>query len=105
MKLCLVADVSGTAAGDVEPPVITVETHYSGSNLKVSLSAEDSGSGVAGLFYSLDGAAFESYLAPFEVDVAQYPTLYLFADDNVANRGSRTVNLLGQPIFLPLVVH
>ncbi|HXH48546.1 MAG TPA: alpha/beta fold hydrolase [Terriglobia bacterium] len=79
-------DVSGAAATDTTPPVISFASQINGSLTAVSISAVDSGAGVRDIFYSLDGTTFQPYTAPLQLDATQTPVMYAFADDNVANR-------------------
>lgn len=84
------ADVSGTPAGDVDGPSIAVlQTLQPGGSALITLSAEDPSSGVASLFYSLNGSDYQAYTAPFSVDTTQTPVLFVIADDGVANRSTR----------------
>jgi Lecithin:cholesterol acyltransferase/HYDIN/CFA65/VesB-like, Ig-like domain len=79
-------DVSGAAATDMTPPVISFASQINGGLTTVSISATDSGSGVKDIFFSLDGTTFQPYTAPLQLDATQVPVVYAFADDNVANR-------------------
>jgi hypothetical protein len=81
------AEVTGDAAHDTEPPRISVSTTLRPSALLVTITAEDP-SGVQAIHYSLDDEEYQPYTAPFEVNPAEYPTVYVFADDTVANRSS-----------------
>lgn len=87
------AVASGAAAGDGEPPVITAQFSEAAGRgpqspnlLSVNLAAEDPGSGVQGLFYSLDGQNYQPVTGPIPVDPDMYPVVYAFADDQLANR-------------------
>jgi hypothetical protein len=55
------------------------------SNVKVSLSAVETGSGVAAKFYSLDGGAPIAYAAPFTVSAAGPHTLQYHSTDVAGN--------------------
>ena len=81
-------DVSGTAAGDIEPPVITVQEDVQGGTSRITLLAEDPGSGVAKFLYSLDGTNYQEYTGPLTLVSQRTPVLYAFADDNLANRAT-----------------
>src|SRR5262249_37953540 len=71
--------VSGPQANDVVPPEITVgTTNIHSPTLRVSLTAQDSGSGVQRLLYSLDGTHFQPYTGPFQANMVATPTLYAF---------------------------
>ncbi len=82
------ASVSGTAAADVEPPIITITSTVQVTTAVVTLVAADTGSGVHSLLYSLDGTSFYSYTNTLQLDMNQAPILYAFAQDNIANRSS-----------------
>ena len=88
------ASVTGTAAQDIEPPVITfAETPQSGSS-QVVISATDAGTGVQRIMYSLNGTSYQLYTGPLSVNAAQTPKVYAFADDIVANRSGVQTYLL-----------
>lgn len=65
--------VTGTGGGDTTPPVTTatLEGEQSGdvyiSDVKVTLTATDSGSGVNYTMYKIDDGAWNTYTAPFMV--------------------------------------
>lgn len=80
--------VSGAEAGDVVPPDVTINTVVQDDKVHVTLTAEDSESGVKNIYYSLDGVHYQIYTAPFEIDPALVATVYVFADDNLENRSS-----------------
>ncbi|MBA3439564.1 MAG: hypothetical protein H0T92_06825 [Pyrinomonadaceae bacterium] len=81
--------VSGAAARDLEPPVITFRERAQGSKRLVTIAAADSGSVAKSVRYSLDGRYFQPYIRPLVVDPMQNPVIYAFADDGVANRSVR----------------
>ena len=97
-------NVSGPAAADTEPPMLTVAQSGPLNAMTVTLTATDSGSGVKAVRYSLDGTTYQPYTGPFQVNVLRTPTLYAFADDNVANRSSLLISPLIRSIYVPLVV-
>jgi hypothetical protein len=74
----------------------------------VNLTAQDSGSGVRRLLYSLDGTHYQPYTSPFQANVVSTPTLYAFADDNVANRRAIEYSLayaaIPQDVYLPVIL-
>jgi hypothetical protein len=79
--------VTGTAAQDIEAPVVTISENSQSQNVTVvTVSATDSASGVKKINYSLDGTNYQTYSAPFSVDPYRTRKIYAFADDNVANR-------------------
>jgi pimeloyl-ACP methyl ester carboxylesterase len=80
------AAVSGTAAGDTEPPVVTVGENRQQTGTVVTITVSDSGSGVKKINYSFDGTNYQTYSAPLIVNPYRVRTIYAFADDNVANR-------------------
>jgi hypothetical protein len=55
------------------------------SNVTVTLSATDATSGVASMFYSLDGGASVTYTAPFTISVRGTHTLRYFSKDLAGN--------------------
>lgn len=91
--------VSGSAAQDTEPPVITLNEVAQPTTTLVSLNATDGGAGVRALFYSLDGAKFQPYVGALSLDPRQTPVVYAFAEDNVANRSSLITYTLKQPTW------
>jgi hypothetical protein len=97
--------ISGTTADDLEAPTVTIDTAPTQDGKLVTITAEDD-SGVSAIRYSLDGTTFPFYTEPIEVDPSQTPVLYVFADDNLANRtGLLEYELLSQQnVYLPLVV-
>jgi hypothetical protein len=101
-------DISGPQASDLEPPAITVQAVKQQDIVKVTLSAQDSGSGVKALYYSLDGTNFQPYTTQLQVDPTQAPILYAFADDNVANRATLVYPLSSasedHQIYLPVIL-
>src|SRR5690606_4153323 len=60
-------DITGPVAQDVTPPLITISTDEQPTTTRVALTATDSGSGVKGLYYSLDGTTFQPYTQPFDL--------------------------------------
>ncbi|MDA1347998.1 MAG: hypothetical protein O3A47_03910 [Chloroflexi bacterium] len=81
-------DVTGPAAEDTDPPVINVREDIQGGSSRITLSAEDPGSGVSRLLYSLDGTNYQEYTGPLTLVSQRTSVLYAFADDNLANRGT-----------------
>ena len=100
-------NISDTVALDITPPTVTITIDATSSitSNQVTLSAQDSGSGLNRILYSLDGTTFQLYTAPFIVQPAQTPKVYVFADDNLSNRSSRaqasTSN--GHRLYLPII--
>lgn len=78
--------ISGAAAQDVEPPAITFSATPQRNKYLFTITATDAGSGVKGVYYSLDGRRFQPYTNPLNLDPVQTPNVYAFANDNVANR-------------------
>ncbi|MBM3944665.1 MAG: hypothetical protein FJ317_04140, partial [SAR202 cluster bacterium] len=95
------ANLTGAAAADAEGPVISVSQAFEGGLTQVTLSATDAGSGVAGIFFSTDGAGFEEYTGPFTVNPSTVPTIYAFANDNAANRSTLVQTLAPPPAPVP----
>jgi hypothetical protein len=98
-------NVSGTTALDTTPPTVTITATVGGATRLVTISAQDDGSGVQRLLYSLDGTSFQPYTATLVVDPAQTPYVYAFADDNLGNRSSRVQYAVqsGRMLYLPLI--
>jgi pimeloyl-ACP methyl ester carboxylesterase len=88
---------SGSAAQDTDPPTVSITESRQQTGTLITVTATDSGSGVKAVYYSLDGTQFQSYTQPFTVDPYRTPTVYAFADDNVANRSSLTTFQLTAP--------
>jgi len=93
----------GDRADDLLPPTLTGSSSGPATGTTVTLTATDSGVGVQAVYYSLDGDTYRRYTGPIQVNAAQTPVLYAFADDNLANRSSLYTLRLGQPVYLPLV--
>lgn len=93
---------------DTTPPTVTAAVTGSrdgaGNYLgvaTVSISASDSGSGVASVEYSLDGAAFVAYTAPVEVRATGAHTVRHRATDvagNVSPIGQTTFTVVQPPV-------
>jgi uncharacterized delta-60 repeat protein len=98
-------NVSGTAALDILPPTLSFSATISGTTRLLTMTAQDAGSGVKRLSYSLDGTSFQPYAATLVVDPAQTPYVYAFADDNLGNRSSRIQYAVqsGRMLYLPLI--
>ncbi|MCB0165319.1 MAG: leucine-rich repeat domain-containing protein [Anaerolineae bacterium] len=98
--------VSGAQAGDVTPPSVVADIIRAQNRVVVALTAEDVESGVKQVKYSLDGTAFKTYTAPLSLDPGQTPELYVFADDNLANRSSLLTFDLNVPsqVHLPIIL-
>jgi hypothetical protein len=100
------ASVSGSAAQDVTPPVVAINSAAQGTSSIVNITSSDADSGIKSTYYSTDGTHFHLYVGPFAVNPYQAPVIYAFADDNVANRSgtityypSITPNQLGNAQF------
>jgi pimeloyl-ACP methyl ester carboxylesterase len=86
--------LSGPEAADVDPPTVQMTSTIAGSQTEVSLSATDSGSGLAAIYYSVDGTSYARYEGPFAVDGSHETMLTVFADDQAGNRsGTATFQL------------
>jgi pimeloyl-ACP methyl ester carboxylesterase len=93
--------VTGPAAQDVEPPTIAFSETVQ-SNSLITITATDTGSGVKSVFYSLDGKNYQVYAGTLNVNPAQTPIVYAFADDNVGNRSGLSTFQLSPAITLQL---
>ncbi len=80
--------VSGNAAQDTQAPTIGVNEVPLATTRRVTIAATDEGAGVRAVFYSLDGTNFQPYNGAFVINPTQTTTVYVFAEDNVANRSS-----------------
>ncbi len=69
----------------------------------ITIDAEDTGAGVRGIYYSLDGSHYQLYNKPLQVDAVNRSTLFVFADDKVANRTSLFTYELSKRIYSPLI--
>lgn len=94
------ASATGPLALDVEPPTVTISGTYQQNTAVVTLVAQDNISGVKNMRYSFDGAHYQFYSSPFTVNLAQAHTLYVFADDNMANRSVEDIFEL-KPVLTP----
>src|SRR5258708_1454094 len=81
-----VVSLSGAAAADVTPPAISISGEPQQTRVRITINAQDTESGVKSVYYSLDRTHYQAYVEPFVVDPAQINTVYVFADDNAANR-------------------
>jgi hypothetical protein len=73
---------TGPDAADLWPPALTI----SATNGVVTIQASDDGTGVSGVFVSLDGAPFTPYITPVFLNFGSYLTAY--AEDQVQNRSA-----------------
>jgi len=81
-------DLTGSAANDTTPPVISFSTSVAGAITTVTISASDAGAGVKDIFYSLDGTIAQPYATSLALDASKNPVVYAFADDNAGNRST-----------------
>lgn len=96
-------NVSGTTALDTTPPTLTLVATGTGATRQVTITAQDDGSGVKNLRYSVDGTNFRPYTSTVTFDWTAYPTLHALSDDNMANR-SVLVYPIGRSTYLPLMI-
>jgi len=96
-KVTPTVTLSGSAAADVTPPNITISGGPQQTKLRITVNAQDPGSGAKAPRYSLDGTHYQSYSGPFLVDPLQVRTVYAFADDNNANRSALMEYAVPQP--------
>jgi hypothetical protein len=81
------ANLTGTAASDVTPPSVNINTVRQGNTATATITAQDAGAGVNKIWYSLDGQTFDQYTSPVSIPYSANPvTIEAFADDNAANR-------------------
>lgn len=95
------ASLNGQPALDVDPPTVSITGTYQQGAVLVAVTANDSGSGVKSLRYSLDGAHYQSYSGPFTVNFAQSQAVFAYADDNAGNRGVDDILEL-KPLLSPV---
>jgi len=80
------ASAIGSPPLDMEAPTIAFSEKLQGTKKLVTITAEDKGSGVKIIRYSLDGKKYQPYTSPLVIDPAQTPMVSVIADDNLANR-------------------
>jgi pimeloyl-ACP methyl ester carboxylesterase len=96
-------NIAGTAANDNTPPVLAISGVADGDRLRLSVTASDS-AGVKAIWYSLDGTTFASYTMPLDLDPLTTSSIYVFADDQLANRSDLvTYNLGITQVYIPTV--
>jgi pimeloyl-ACP methyl ester carboxylesterase len=78
--------VSGPPAQDLEPPTVEFRVTRKHDTILVDIFAEDSGTGVKALFYSLDGRTFFPYTGTLSLHPTHKTVIHAFAEDQVANR-------------------
>ncbi len=71
---------------DATPPTTQASQVSNPQGIKVTLTAADTGpSGLAATLYSVDGAAYQTYSAPFEVVNFGYHTVAFYSTDKAGN--------------------
>jgi len=85
--------VSATFTIDTAAPVVTATANPAAVGAwypptAVTLSATDIGSGVANIFYTIDGGAVTTYTAPIPFDTTGSSALVYWAVDNVGNEST-----------------
>lgn len=90
--------VSGDAAQDTTPPTVAVSETRQQATTQVTITTTDADSGVRAVFYSLDGSNFQPYTDSLSLDACQTPVVYVFADDNLANRSGLVTYYLSHRI-------
>lgn len=91
-------NVSGITASDTTAPTVNINAAQVASIATVTIAAQDLGSGVKKIYYSLDGQNFSVYTAPFVINYTLNPvTIKAFADDNVANRSTPVKKIFTVP--------
>jgi hypothetical protein len=91
---------SGTDAQDTTPPSVNL-SFTAQSNLRlITISAQDSGTGVKAIYYAAGDSTFAEYKGPFTVDPSVNSSIYVFADDNVGNRSGVVEFQLSAPVIL-----
>src|ERR1051325_3155147 len=91
-EVCIIAlylvHLTGSDALDIDPPSVTIDTTKQDGNHVVTISAEETSSGLKDVYYSLDGTTFHPYASPVTITPNQASYVYAFADDNAGNRSS-----------------
>lgn len=80
--------VTGAAAKDMTPPTLANTRVRHDGLTDVTIAATDPGTGVAAVWYSLDGTKFFKYTAAVRIDPTAVQWLYAYADDNAGNRSA-----------------
>lgn len=81
------AHLYDTAALDTTPPTVQISEDAL-TTRQLVVNAMDNETGVRHIMYSFDGRRFQKYLAPIQISLEQTGTLFVFADDNAANRST-----------------
>ncbi len=86
--------VTGTSAKDITQPVLNFSFAQQSSQQLLTLTANDTESGVRQIRYSTDGQHFYPYTNPVLINPAQFQRVYAFAEDNNRNKtGISTINV------------
>ncbi len=81
--------LAGSAARDTSGPKLRFRILEGDStSLLVSIEARDIGNGVKSIFYSFDGQRAFPYQAPIRIDRKRTSFIWVFAEDNAANRSA-----------------
>ncbi len=91
------ADATGAEAADTVPPVISIVQTPSGNTstpVTLEIEAADAVSGVATAYYSLDSSQYQAVSGPIDVNSADHPMVWVFADDALGNRATRVVSII-----------
>ena len=81
--------LSGSEASDTSGPELGFRIlERNSTSLLVSIEAKDTGSGVKSIFYSFDGQRAFPYQAPIKIDRKRTSFIWIFAEDNAANRSA-----------------
>jgi pimeloyl-ACP methyl ester carboxylesterase len=86
--------VVGALAKDITQPVLNYSFVQQSSQQLLTLTANDTESGVRQIRYSTDGQHFYPYTNPVLINPAQFQRVYAFAEDNNRNKtGISTINV------------
>ena len=89
----------GSAAADTTAPTLTMNGTPQQSGVVITITAQDSETGVKAIYYSLDRTHYQHYTAPFTVNPTQTPIVYAFADDNAANRSGLAIYTVPRTLY------
>ncbi len=80
-------NIIGINARDLTSPTLSISATQQGNIGTVTILAQDSGTGINKIKYSINGLNnFVNYTQPFTVNASTPMTIYAFAEDNVLNR-------------------
>lgn len=81
---------------DMRPPEVGYEQLSDGGAVFLHINATDSDSGLKSIHYSLDGSHFVRYAGRVNLDADETREVYVYADDNAANRSTISIVVTGR---------